>query len=90
MDSAILEASVLKISNDEITRAIQKDVHREMESRGVANFFDFGAEVVGGISPNTFRNLIENGNWHKDHFESLMKQTKATHLKEVFRKWSEQ
>ena len=81
---------MLKVSNDEITKAIQKDVHREMESRGVANFFDFGSEIVGGISPNTFRNLVENGNWHKDHFENLMKNTKATHLKEVFRKWSEQ
>lgn len=79
---------VLKISNDETTRAIQKDIHRHMEEIGLGNFYDVGAEIVG-CSTNTFRNLMENGTWHSDHFKSLMKNTKATFLKEVFRKWSD-
>ena len=79
---------MLRVSSDDLTKAIQKDLNRAMEEEGVANFFEYGAEKLC-ISPNTFRNLIENGNWHKDHFEMMMKHTKAYYLKQVFKQWSE-
>lgn len=79
---------MLKISPDEVTRAIQRDLHRQMEEDGVANFFDYGAEKAN-CSPNTFRNLMENGNWHSDHLKAIRQNTKARYLKEVFAKWSE-
>ena len=89
MQNTVTEGlEMLKISMDDVTMAIQKDIHREMETDGVCNFFDYGAEKAN-CSPNTFRNLMENGNWHSDHLKAIRLNTKARYLKEVFAKWSE-
>jgi hypothetical protein len=57
---------MLKISNDTKTKAIQRDVHAEMEARGEENFFEFLADVLC-CEVNTARNLMKKGNFSAEH-----------------------
>lgn len=80
---------MVQVNEDGFTRAIQKDIHFEMEVRGVENFFEFAGEIMC-IDPNTVRFLMKNGSWTKAHFDSILKNTRAVNLRMQFRLLSEQ
>lgn len=76
---------MLKISIDDITLAIQKDIHVEMQRLGTENFFEFLGEVMGA-DPNTARGLMKTGKWAVWHLQTIKKRIEAKHLREVLTK----
>lgn len=77
--------SMLKISIDDITKAIQKDVHEEMQRQAVENFCEFLGEVISA-DPNTVRGLMKKGNWSFSHLQTIQKRIDARNLRDVLKK----
>lgn len=77
--------SMLKISIDDITVAIQKDVHAAMQQKGVENFFEFLGDALC-VETNTARGLMKKGNWTVAHLMTIKKRINAVHLREVLTK----
>jgi hypothetical protein len=76
---------MLKISIDDITKAIQKDIHVEMQRLGTENFFEFLGEVICQ-DPNTARGLMKTGKWSVSHLQTIKKRIDAKNLREVLTK----
>lgn len=74
--------SMLKISVDDITLAIQKDIHLEMQRQGVENFYEFLGDVIC-VDPNTVRGLMKKGNWSVAHLMTIKKRIAARHLRQL-------
>jgi hypothetical protein len=73
---------MLKISKDPITRMIQMDIHQDMQEKGVENFYEHTAEILG-CEINTVRNLMKRGNFTAQHLLAIKNKTKAEHLSKL-------
>lgn len=72
-----------KFAQDVFTKAIMRDIAEQMYEDGYIHLTEYGSTVLM-CDPKTVSNLLETGKFTSVHFQNVLKNTKGTHLRQVF------
>lgn len=75
---------MLTINNDPVTRAVQKDIHTQMQAEGVENFYEYVADAIGKDT-NTVRKRLRFGDWIFDEIQRIIKKTAGKNLRKLLK-----
>jgi len=80
--------TMVKVHDDALTKAVQKDVHEMMEREGVENFFECLGKILGKKEKDTatVRKRMMKGDWLAWELIMVSKKTNGKNVAHALRK----